>query len=90
VIYEGILKEGYSLNARIQPLGMTMNQVYRISQLQGDEEERFFYICLDDHVHDDTLDALNLDKDTLFTCLGTALDDSQKVDLTMQCLFKAI
>jgi adenine-specific DNA-methyltransferase len=90
VIYEVILKEGYNLNSRIQPLDMTTNQVYRVSQPEGDEEERFFYICLDDHVQDATLDALHLGKDTVFICLDTALDDSQKVNLAMQCLLKVI
>jgi adenine-specific DNA-methyltransferase len=90
VIYEVILKEGYSLNAHIEPLDMPANQVYRVSQPEADAEERFFYVCLDDHVQDATLDALHLDKDTVFICLDTALDDSQKVNLAMQCLLKVI
>ena len=37
-----------------------------------------------------TLDALHLNKDTVFISLDTALDDSQKVNLAMQCLLKVI
>ena len=88
VIYEVILKEGYSLNARIESLDLGANRVFRVA---GPEDEgRFFYICLDDDVRDTTLDALSLDKETVFICLDTALDDSQKVNLSMQCLLKVI
>ena len=100
VIYEVILKEGYSLNARIQPLDLESNRVFKVTDapnqtLKVSETFRVspppsFYICLDDHVHDPTLDALHLDKDTVFICLDTALDDSQKVNLAMQCLLKVI
>jgi adenine-specific DNA-methyltransferase len=90
VIYEVILKEGYSLNVRIEPLDVETNQVYRVSEPEGAEEARFFYICLDNRVQDATLNALPLDKETLFVCLDTALSDSQKVNLAMQCLLKVI
>ncbi|GEM_PF-5902235 len=70
------------------PLEMERNQVYRVTDA-GDDPATF-YICLDDDVQDTTLDALPLDKDVAFVCLDTALDDSQKVNLSMQCLLKVI
>ena len=88
VIYEVILKEGYSLNARIELLDLDSSQVYRVTE--PEDEGHFFYICLDDDVRDSTLGALSLDKETVFICLDTALDDSQKVNLSMQCLLKVI
>ena len=88
VIYEVLLKLGYSLNARIEPLDLASNRVYRVTDA-GDDPATF-YICLDDDVQDATLDALPLDKATTFVCLDTALDDSQKVNLSMQCLLKVI
>ncbi|MFQ5340718.1 MAG: site-specific DNA-methyltransferase [Anaerolineae bacterium] len=101
VIYEVILKEGHGLNARIEPLALETNQVYRVtdeaSQVTGTSEvpvtsgdERSFYICLDDEIHDATIDRLDLGRETVFICLDTALDDSKKVNLTMQCILKVI
>ena len=90
VIYEVILKEGFSLNARIEPLDVETNHVYRVSEPEDTEEARFFYICLDNRIQDATLNAVSLDKETIFVCLDTALDDSQKVNLAIQCLLKVI
>ena len=88
-IYEVILKEGYSLNARIEPVEtLKVSKTFRVYD-EGDDEA-FFYICLDDEIHQAALDALPLDKETTFICLDTALDDSQKVNLAMQCLLKVI
>jgi adenine-specific DNA-methyltransferase len=84
VIYEVILKLGYSLNAQIEPLELEGNRVYKVT---GD---RTFYICLDDELETATLDALPLDKLTTFVCLDTALDDSQKVNLAMGSMLKVI
>ena len=92
VIYEVILKLGYSLNARIEPLEVESNRVYRVTNEEGPDtsEPAQFYICLDDQLRDETIDALSLDRETTFVCLDTALDDSQKVNLAMGCLLKVI
>jgi adenine-specific DNA-methyltransferase len=93
--YEVLLKEGYSLNARIGDLGLSTNRVDRICQPAAVEEgaasaDRCFYLCLDEQIHDATLDALPLDDQTVFICQDTALDDSQKVNLALQCILKTI
>ncbi len=92
VIYEVILKLGYSLNARIEPLDVESNRVYRVTDEEGPgtSEPAHFYICLDDELRGETIDALRLDKETTFVCPDTALDDSQKVNLAMGCLLKVI
>jgi hypothetical protein len=104
VIYEVILKLGYSLNAPIEPLDLESNRVYRVTSEPGQTLKTLkvletfrvssppphLYICLDDEIHDATIDALPLDKETTFVCLDMALDDSQKVNLAMQCLLKVI
>jgi adenine-specific DNA-methyltransferase len=56
----------------------------------GTSQPSHFFICLDDQLHDATIEALPLDNETAFVCLDTALDDSQKVNLAMQCLLKVI
>jgi adenine-specific DNA-methyltransferase len=92
VIYEVILKLGYSLNAAIERLDLESNRVYRVSDemVPGPSEPSHFLICLDDEIHDATIGALPLDKETTFVCLDAALDDSQKVNLAMRCLLKVI
>jgi adenine-specific DNA-methyltransferase len=92
VIYEVILKLGYSLNATIEPLDLESNRVHRVTDetLPGTSQPSHFFICLDEELVDATIDALALDKDTTLVCLDTALDDSQKVNLAMQCLLKVI
>jgi adenine-specific DNA-methyltransferase len=87
VIYEVLLKEGYSLNAAIEPVEVETNEVYRITDEDGTQS---FYICLDEAIAPGTPQALGLDRETTFVCLDTALDDSQKVNLAMQCQLKAI
>ena len=89
VIYEVLLKEGYSLNAQIDDLALAPagNQVYRVTDEGG---EPFFYVCLDEAIAPQTMDALHLERETAFVCLDTALDDSQKVNLAMQCQLKVI
>jgi adenine-specific DNA-methyltransferase len=101
VIYEVLLKEGYSLNSQIEPLELPSNTVYRITDEvveraeETDQEEPqgpppSFYLCLDEVIATETLDALPLDDQTTFVCLDNALDDSQKVNLALQCVLKTV
>jgi adenine-specific DNA-methyltransferase len=87
-LYEVLLKEGYSLNARIEDLELETNRVYRICQPA--DADRCFYLCLDDALVDETLDALPLDDQTVFICQDAALDDSQKVNLALGCILKTL
>ncbi|MBN1248713.1 MAG: site-specific DNA-methyltransferase [Anaerolineae bacterium] len=124
VLYEVILKEGYSLNSKIETLAVGENTVYRVTDeaedpkglpsMQGEidgqtrplgsgagkvdgEIRRLgsgvsasFYVCLDDAIDDAVLQALPLDEETVFICQDAALDDSQKVNLSLQCVLKTI
>jgi len=92
VIYEVVLKLGYSINATIEPLDVEGNRVYRVvDEVEGTHQAAAsFFVCLDDELQDETIDALPLDKETTCVCLDTALDDSQKVNLAMGCLLKVI
>ena len=85
VIYECIIKEGLSLNAKIEEIKLTSNKVFRVF-----DENQTFFICLDDKIKSDTLNKLNLKKDDLFVCIDNALDDSQKVNIAIQCKLKAL
>ena len=85
VIYECIIKEGYSLNSKIENTEIKSNKVYKVT-----DGELFFYICLEEEIKDKTLDELNLKKDNMFICLDVALNDSKKKNLSIQCNLKAI
>jgi adenine-specific DNA-methyltransferase len=126
VLYEVLLKEGYSLNSEIETLAVGDATVYRVtdededpkglSSMQGEVDEQTrplgsgagevdgtihrlgppateppsFFLCLDDAIDDAVLDALPLDEETVFICQDAALDDSQKVNLSLQCVLKTI
>ena len=91
VLYEVILKQGFSLNSAIETLPITANTIYHITQPKDEPSGLpHFYACLDDIIAQETLDALPLDEDTLFIVQDTALDDSQKVNLALQCELRVI
>lgn len=85
VVYECIIKEGYSLNSKIEKLSVKTNKVYKIV-----DGEMSFYICLDQDIKEKTIDELKLRKDTLFICLDESLTDSKKTNLAVQCNLKTI
>lgn len=88
VIYEVILKEGYDLNSQIEQVeNVTGNTVFRITDPVRDQ---FFYLCLDKQIHLEALEPLSLKEDDLFICLDTALDDTTKANLALQCRLKTI
>jgi len=88
IIYEVILKEGYDLNSRIERVeSVTANTVFHITDPMRNQA---FYLCLDEKVYIDALEPLALKEDDLFICLDTALDDTAKANLALQCRLKTI
>jgi adenine-specific DNA-methyltransferase len=85
VIYECIIKEGYSLNSKIENTDVKSNKVFKV--IDGD---LFFYISLDQEIKDKTIDELKLKKENMFICLDEALNDSKKKNLSIQCNLKTI
>lgn len=85
VIYECIIKEGYSLNSKIKEIDIEPNIVSKVT-----DEENSFYICLDPVINDGTIDKLELNKDDIFMCIDDALDDTKKSNLAVQCTLKTI
>ena len=75
VIAEVTVKEGFGLNYRVETLdGITANCVYRVTD--PDREQRM-YVCLDEHLENETWSDLDLTENDLFICRDTALDDTQ-------------
>jgi len=85
VIYECIIKEGYSLNSKIEKTDNKTNKVFKVT-----DGELSFYICLDQEIKDKTIDELKLKKEDNFICLDDALNDSKKKNLAIQCNLKTI
>lgn len=85
VIYEIIIKEGYSLNSKIEEISTKPNKIYKIS-----DDEFYFYVTLDKQVKPETIEQLKLDENVMFACLDLALDDSQKTNLSKICKLRTI
>jgi adenine-specific DNA-methyltransferase len=85
VIYECIIKEGFSLNSKIEKLDVKSNSIYKVTDANGS-----FQISMDKEIKQKTIDELELNKDELFFCIDTALNDSQKTNLSKQCILKTI
>lgn len=88
VIYEVALKEGYSLNIKMDEVkGVKGNRVY---QVIDPEKWQSFMICLDNDMKQTSVKALNLKKDDLFICRDAALTDELAANLALQCKLKTI
>jgi adenine-specific DNA-methyltransferase len=85
VVYENMIKEGYSLNSKVEEINQGSNTIYKVSEDKG-----FFYICLDHDVPLNILKGLEYGKDTLFMCLDSAIDDTVAVNLELQVRLKTI
>ena len=86
VLYECLLKEGYSLSCR--PVAMPeigSNRVHKIA-----EGGRLTYLTLDRALRQETIDALSVRKNDVLICLDSAMTDTQKINLSRQCSLKAI
>jgi adenine-specific DNA-methyltransferase len=98
VLVELLLREGFSLNANVRELEVGDNTVYRTEDategLRNDEEASEgpseFLACLDDELHFETFDQLELDDESVFICRDSALDDSLKVNLDLECILKVL
>ncbi len=88
VIYEVALKEGYSLNIKIDELkGVQANRVFKVTD---PEKGQSFMICLDNEMKQASVKALNLKKDDLFICRDAAMTDELAANLALQCKLKTI
>ncbi len=87
VIYENIVKEGFSLNAKIVESKIAENTVSIVS-----DGEMQFLICLDKKISEETIRVLTgADyKGKTFICFDGALDDSAKANLGLNIELKTI
>lgn len=87
IVYENIIKEGLSLNAKIEEVKIGRSTAYKVS-----DTERELYISLDEKLSDSAIDALTDKeyKDKIFICFDGALGDSDKANLALNVTLKTI
>ncbi len=85
VLYEIIIKEVYSLNSKIEEFSNSPNIIYKVI-----DEDIFFYITLDQKLDQKSIEKLELNKNIMFVCLDSALNDTEKINLNLHCKLKVI
>ena len=87
IIYEIIIKEGYSLNSKIEELKLSNISIFKVT-----DNGKLFYITFDDVDLNITKDKefMGISKDTLFVCFDNNLSDSTKDNLSLTFLLKTI
>ncbi len=82
VVYETLLKEGFSLNSNIEKIKIKKNVLYRVSD--NKEKNKLIYVCFE-KLHKETIDSkefTNIAEDTLLICFDIYLTDSDKANLS--------
>ena len=87
VVYEVILKEGYSLNSKIEEIKILDINVYKVV-----DNSKKCYITFDDIDTNIIKDKefIGIPKDTIFVCLDKGLTDSDKSNLSLSFQLKTI
>ena len=87
VVYENIIKEGFSLNSKVVEQKLDKNKVYVVA-----DGERSLLVCLDKKVESETIKELTGReyKGRVFICIDNALDDTGKANLGLNLELKTI
>lgn len=80
IVYEIILKNGFSLNSKIEELKLGANSFYKVSDAENELE---IHISLDAKIEDGSVEAIRTTeyKGKTFAFYDNALTDSQKINL---------
>jgi len=87
IVYENIVKEGLSLNSKVEKISIGKNNVYQV--IDGEQQ---LLICLENKLAPETIKELTnkSHKDKLFICLERALDDTMAANLALNLDLKTI
>lgn len=87
VVYENIIKEGLSLNAKIEEQKIAGVKVYKVT-----DGEKQLLICLENKISLDAVKEFRKVeyKGKIFICLDNALDDTAKANLALNVELKTI
>jgi len=80
IVYEIILKNGFSLNSKIEELKLGSNNFYKVNDTENELE---IHISLDTKIEDGSVEAIRTTayKGKTFAFYDNALTDSQKINL---------
>ena len=87
VVYENVVKEGFSLNSKVIEQKIGKNNAYLVT-----DGERQLIVCLDKKLDESTMSELTSKgyKGKTFICLDNALDDTAKANLGLHVELKTI
>lgn len=87
IVYENIVKEGLSLNSKVEKVSIGKNNLYRVT-----DGEQQLLICLENKLASETVKELTdkTHKDKLFICLESSLDDTTAANLSLNLDLKTI
>ncbi len=87
LVYENIVKEGLSLNSKVEKVSIGKNNVYRVT-----DGEQQLLICLENKLASETVKELTdkSHKGKLFICLESSLDDTTAANLSLNLDLKTI
>jgi adenine-specific DNA-methyltransferase len=87
IVYENVVKEGLSLNAKIEEVKLGKSTAYKVS-----DTERELYISLNEKLSASAIEALTGKeyKEKIFICFDGALGDSDKANLALNVTLKTI
>ena len=80
VMSEIFLQEGFPLTTKVEVQeDFYQNKLYRVTA--PDFCKHSLFVCLDEQVHPNTVDLLTMEKEDIFVCLDSALNDVLKTRL---------
>lgn len=85
-----MLVEGFPLHSKIKKLdAVNKNTIFEITE---EEIPYTLYICLDDQIHEETVDSLAITKKDTFICLDRSFDGNDQVKMQLDdiCKLKTI
>lgn len=87
IVYENIVKEGLSLNSKVEIITLGKNKIYKVTD--GGQQ---LLICLENKLAPETVKELTdkSNKDKLFICLESTLDDTTAANLSLSLDLKTI
>lgn len=87
LVYENIVKEGLSLNSKVEKISIGKNNMYQV--VDADQK---LLVCLEEKLASETVKELTdkANKDRTFICLESSLDDTTAANLSLNLDLKTI
>ena len=87
ILWELVLREGFSLTSMIDSFTLEDALIYRITDT---DHERRFFVCLEDEIPLSLASELDIARHETFVCRDAALSDEVSINLGCRCRLKTI